>query len=500
MHAVVLLYKYYHTKQYPDSEYLGFEEFCKLVLTLRPSLKLHMKFTHSKSSVDNIKNEDSLSETEKAILDATNISLVLDPTKDIPNIEKWPVSKVVVLVVDSVKQKCIVLDSPLAKNLFSFIEKDADEITSECKRFGKRVNKKKGSNRKTNADVDRFQQFAFTAVKEATGISEADLEVLESHVVYSLSKEKTCTRFYIVQYTRSIHAIQRSLQYLINEMQGPLVKKSSGNFETTSVVRYYHMLPYATILSDWFSRQEMNSNNLHGLNRMIIENEERASEEGDEVGESKQVLTNTRQMQNQTAETKDLNHEYNGETERMFIENYSNHKKRKSSSTENDINALMTSVAAEGDDSKMKQTLRESGYNSDVKKLSQTALKKKRKILCDQLYILEDEVAVCDQNIKTILNGGEKGTALSLQVVIDCCNEGQDRNDSVSQDSKPKTSCKAILSSKTPCQELDEFCNENNWPLRNSVFQSSAGESDMKAIPDEARESAAKKILPKLRH
>ena len=37
-----------------------------------------------------------------------------------------------------------------------------------------------------------------------TGINQSDLVVLESHVVYSLSKEKTATRFYIIQSTRSI--------------------------------------------------------------------------------------------------------------------------------------------------------------------------------------------------------------------------------------------------------------------------------------------------------
>ena len=38
-----------------------------------------------------------------------------------------------------------------------------------------------------------------------TGISQADLMVLESHVVYSLSKEKTASRFYIMQCTQSIN-------------------------------------------------------------------------------------------------------------------------------------------------------------------------------------------------------------------------------------------------------------------------------------------------------
>ena len=57
-----------------------------------------------------------------------------------------------------------------------------------------------------------------------TGINQSDLVVLESHVVYSLSKEKTAARFYIMQSTRSISeelqvpikdVIERLVQFFI---------------------------------------------------------------------------------------------------------------------------------------------------------------------------------------------------------------------------------------------------------------------------------------------
>lgn len=38
-----------------------------------------------------------------------------------------------------------------------------------------------------------------------TGINQSDLLVLESHAVYSLSKEKTAARFYIMRCTRSVN-------------------------------------------------------------------------------------------------------------------------------------------------------------------------------------------------------------------------------------------------------------------------------------------------------
>jgi hypothetical protein len=38
-----------------------------------------------------------------------------------------------------------------------------------------------------------------------TGINQSDLLVLESHAVYSLSKEKTSARFYIMRCTQSVN-------------------------------------------------------------------------------------------------------------------------------------------------------------------------------------------------------------------------------------------------------------------------------------------------------
>lgn len=53
-----------------------------------------------------------------------------------------------------------------------------------------------------------------------TGINESDLVVLESHVVYSLSKEKTSVYFYIVQCSQ---AISEDLQVPIKDVIDRLV-------------------------------------------------------------------------------------------------------------------------------------------------------------------------------------------------------------------------------------------------------------------------------------
>lgn len=44
------------------------------------------------------------------------------------------------------------------------------------------------------------------------------------------------------------------LFFYLSSLQGPLVTKSSGKWTVTQVVDYFHLLPYAGIMSDWLSR------------------------------------------------------------------------------------------------------------------------------------------------------------------------------------------------------------------------------------------------------
>ncbi|GAU29101.1 hypothetical protein TSUD_58670, partial [Trifolium subterraneum] len=37
--------------------------------------------------------------------------------------------------------------------------------------------------------------------------------------------------------------------------RGPLLKKSSSSWTVTSVVEYFHVLPYSEIISEWISRE-----------------------------------------------------------------------------------------------------------------------------------------------------------------------------------------------------------------------------------------------------
>ncbi|VFQ92331.1 unnamed protein product [Cuscuta campestris] len=111
MHAVVLLYNYFHRKQSREHAFLDFMSFCKLAIVLKPSLMAYMKLMDQVdcSMMDGF--ESKLSQTEEAIFNACNISLALDASKNVPVTGDWPVSKVAVFLVNSGKEKCMLLDT-----------------------------------------------------------------------------------------------------------------------------------------------------------------------------------------------------------------------------------------------------------------------------------------------------------------------------------------------------------------------------------------------------
>ena len=169
MHAVVLLYNYYHRKQDPELCFLEFVPFCKLALTLKPTLMPHMKFTLQTDPVGLNDLENQLSVTEKAVMDACNISLSLDALKDIPSIEGWPISKVSVLLVDSEKENCVLLFGSVTKGVWSVIEKSINDFNIDLENTseGKRISQTTTGEQLTES---YFEQLASIAVKEATGM------------------------------------------------------------------------------------------------------------------------------------------------------------------------------------------------------------------------------------------------------------------------------------------------------------------------------------------
>ncbi|XP_021906656.1 uncharacterized protein LOC110821215 isoform X1 [Carica papaya] len=207
VHAAVLLYNYYHRREYPHLEYLDFESFCKLAGILKPSLLSYMKFMLRSIGPVFDEPEKQLSVMEQTVMDACNICTSLEGLKDIRSIEGWPISKVTVFLVDSKKENCYLQFGTITLGIWSLIEEDTYvfDSNSEAKLDGTHINKKKRISTKSVRDElvaneDAFQQLAFLAIKKATGIDRNDLIIMEGHVVYSLSKEKTAVRFYIMQY------------------------------------------------------------------------------------------------------------------------------------------------------------------------------------------------------------------------------------------------------------------------------------------------------------
>ncbi|KAL2507983.1 hypothetical protein Fot_31630 [Forsythia ovata] len=154
--------------------------------------------------------KDGLSITEKAIREACNISMALDALKDVPNTEGWPISKVAVLLIDAEKENCLLQFGSVTEGVWSLIEKEIDEsniisgISAEETVGNKRNRNSRTSTDGKNSDDNGFLQLAFDAVKEVTGINSSELVVLETDIAYSLSKENTAARFYMMQCTQSI--------------------------------------------------------------------------------------------------------------------------------------------------------------------------------------------------------------------------------------------------------------------------------------------------------
>ncbi|WJX50552.1 hypothetical protein P8452_36839 [Trifolium repens] len=264
VHSVVLLYNYYHRKQHPELEFVAFKDFCKLIVDLRPVLSLYMKFTQKPDETDLVDMEQQLSLTEKAITGSCDICTHLDASKSVPNIEGWPVSKVAVLLVNSKKENCFLLFCSITDGVWSVIEKDVDscnqisEVTNGMDHaYKKRRVIKKPTENGLNVDDDEFVQVGYSAVKEATGINSIDIMLLESYTVYSHSKEKTASRFYIMKCSQPTTEgfIQVPIKDLIESFRGPLLKRSSSSWTVTSAVEYFHVLPYSEIISEWISRE-----------------------------------------------------------------------------------------------------------------------------------------------------------------------------------------------------------------------------------------------------
>ncbi|GMH08670.1 hypothetical protein Nepgr_010510 [Nepenthes gracilis] len=539
MHAVVLLYNYYHRKRHRELEFLEFDSFCKLAVVFRPNLLPYLKLMRvaKYDELDDV--EGQLSLTEKMIMDACDISKSLDSSKDVPITEGWPITKLAIFLVDNWKENCFLLHSAITQGVWSLIEKDLNALDQSTEHMSgarlvkKRITKKLQKENQ-NADETAMQQLAFTIVNNACGFSQNELKILEGHVVYSLSKEKTTTHLYIMQCTQSNQdADMVPIKDAVDSLRGPLVRMESGSWIATAVVEYFHMLPYVDIVSDWLSREAPPKTSPHCETGLKEEKHESS------CGMVEPLVYKKRNMLQKSNLTVDLGSKSsNVNTENSVQENTAFAVTALSDNTDVHESAMVCSPAdrksrnfadieradvqvipAESDilakavgaivpaeitgktagiynqfivDSSEniseaifinqhgKQNRDLLVYDSNTKHvdkvqltiaskdnlLSQTALKvlvRKREMLSQQLRNIEDELAVCDQNIQTILSGGENDLAIKLDSIIEGCNEVYLRTDAASlnfQDQdflqylKRKRLSEANLCMQNPCQVL----------------------------------------------
>lgn len=132
----MVLYNYYHRREHPHLECLPFESFRSLTTVMRPALLPHFK-------------ESGEALLEKAIVDACSLSVSLGgASSDFSSLNKWPIRKVAVLLVDSNKTCCYLQHSSVTQGVWSLLEKTAAAAQTE---------------------EAIFQKVAFEAIKEATG-------------------------------------------------------------------------------------------------------------------------------------------------------------------------------------------------------------------------------------------------------------------------------------------------------------------------------------------
>ncbi|KAH9606878.1 hypothetical protein KSS87_019712 [Heliosperma pusillum] len=266
VHAVVLLYNYYHRKQNPGLVFLEFISFCKLATVLKPTLLSYLSFMQSSDNseveleLDDLEKDMSL--TEKEVVNACDVSRSLDVSSEKPSIDGWPISKVAVFLVDSKRENCFLFHSSITQGVWSVIEKDVILPGEEGGNKKKRVIKKTPKENQTMEDAV-LQQAAYLAVKEVCVCNQGDLRILESHTVYSTSKAKTCVRLYIMQCRAQSQQEENlvPISDVLASLKGPLVRKELGTWLLTPVVEYFHLLPFVDELSDWLSRPRENLEN-----------------------------------------------------------------------------------------------------------------------------------------------------------------------------------------------------------------------------------------------
>jgi len=170
-------------------------------VVLRPALLAFMQFMQNSNEEELTDVEKQLSLTEKMIMEACDVCKCLDASKNVPNIEGWPITKVAILLIDSKKENCFLLFSSITSGVWSLVEKglgtssqsspgskgletssqsslgskgvvtsnQSSDVTSGTKLYKKKRVLKKSSKDELKVNEDVFLQVGYSAINEAIG-------------------------------------------------------------------------------------------------------------------------------------------------------------------------------------------------------------------------------------------------------------------------------------------------------------------------------------------
>ncbi|TVU08958.1 hypothetical protein EJB05_42386, partial [Eragrostis curvula] len=242
--AMVLLYNYYHRKQFPHLAFADPERFIQAALSAADDTNLDAYLKYDA--------EAGISVADWAVEDACGIADALDADKDSPPwMSTWPISKVAVLLVDQTGNKCLIERSSVTEGVWSLFEKDIKKVCIDIDLSAPLARTEEERN------LERYMlQAAYSMVERKTGMKYDSLLFLGEHLVYSLSKKTTTAKLFVFQYVPIVNSklTEMAIEDLISRMSGPIFINEACP-KTTSVVEYYHILPYKEVLLNLLNRE-----------------------------------------------------------------------------------------------------------------------------------------------------------------------------------------------------------------------------------------------------
>lgn len=91
-------------------------------------------------------------------MDACNICRGLDPSKDNPILDRWPISKIAVFLVNSAKERCLLWFCSITHGVWSLMEKVVETSLANC-----------SSQSESYQYEEILEKLAFSSVEQETG-------------------------------------------------------------------------------------------------------------------------------------------------------------------------------------------------------------------------------------------------------------------------------------------------------------------------------------------